>query len=405
MLSGMKKFFASLFLLEICLLHGATPHAYVTNLDNGTVSVIDVERDTVQKISGFSSPRVVDVTPDGLYAYVGSDDNTLRIIDTSTNLLLPTVIDVNQPSAIAILPNGEYVYVASNDDTVSVVSTTTHAIVATVTGFSNVQDIVVTNARAYVTNAANDTVSVIQTSDNTVIDTITGFSAPLGISITPDETRVYVTNLGNNTISVIRTSDNTVIDTIPGFNSPRYGAVTPDGAYIFVSDYGSNSLIVIRTSDNTVVDTIAIPQPTSVAITPDGTAGYAASQPQAVGKFRTADRSLLRTFSGFSSPSNTAMALTDPPLGVLSGFSGKDRFLLQTEYFRHIRWSPSTGSPLFYHIYRDEGLTDFAGRVDGETLEFIDHNCPKKGAITYYVTALYDNGFTSSVGSVRLAPH
>lgn len=400
----MKRILGTFIFLGIGFFLEATPHAYITNHNSGSVSVIDVATDFVQTIYGFSSPRVISVTPNGLFAYVGCDDNTIRIIDTSTNIVLPTIIELNQATASAITPNGEYLYIASNDDNVYAISTITNTIVDSVGGFSNIQDIQITpdNAYAYVSNSDSNTVSVIRTSDNTIVQTIGGFHKPLGLSISPIGDYSYVTNIGNNTVSVIQLSNNTIIDVIGGFNSPRYGAVTPDGDYVFVSDLGSNSIIIIQTSDNSIIDSIPISRPTSVALTPDGKFGYVASKERSIAKFSTSDLSIFLLDQNFAVPSNISIGSTNPITRTLSGFSGRDHFLTQTEYYHHIQWSPPSQNPIAYLIFRDGALTDFAGRVDGDILEFKVHNLQKHQGATYHIVALYENGFTSSIGSIQL---
>ena len=150
-----------------------TPHVYVTDQLGMSVQVIDVSNDSVQTINGFNGPHVIKVTADGTLAYVGSDDDTLRIIDTATNTVLPTVVNIQRPAALAITPDGKFVYVISST-----------------------------------------AVIVVQTSDNTVLTEITGFQKPEDVKITPNGEFAYVTDAGAGTVSVISTASNTIVDTI-----------------------------------------------------------------------------------------------------------------------------------------------------------------------------------------------
>lgn len=384
-----------------------SPHAYVTNQYDGTINIINVETDTIQTIGGFSNLRVVVISPDGLYAYVGSDDGNIRVIDTRTNTVLPVVILVNQPSALAITRDGAYIYAASNDDTVNVISTATYAQVDSISGdFSNIQDLVATpdGNFIYVTDSGNNNVFVIRISDNTVVDTITGFSEPLGISISPDGAYVYVTNNSNGTLSVIRTSDNTITQVVGGFTNPRYGAVTPDGAFLYVSSLGDNRVVVLRTSDYTEVDSISVVRPVALAVTPDGSAIYIARNQEAILKYRTSDRVLLSTTEGLASPSNISMALTDPPSDHICVFSSRDCRLFQSDVYVEVKWAASAGSPEAYLIFRNRDLTDLIGEVAPNVLHFREHNVKKHHVYTYYVAAQYADGFLSTVGNVEITP-
>jgi YVTN family beta-propeller protein len=72
----------------------AAKHAYATNFNSGTVSVIDAATNTVVGLPiavGTIAPGVA-VTPDGKKVYVTNPgSNTVSVIDTATNTLAPPV--------------------------------------------------------------------------------------------------------------------------------------------------------------------------------------------------------------------------------------------------------------------------------------------------------------------------
>ncbi|MBZ5493950.1 MAG: YncE family protein [Acidobacteriia bacterium] len=79
------------------------------------------------------------ITPDGSRVYVSNGFDAVSIIDTATNTLEPSPIQVGQFSAgVAVTPDGASVYVANQgSNNVSVISTATNTVVATVpAGFS-----------------------------------------------------------------------------------------------------------------------------------------------------------------------------------------------------------------------------------------------------------------------------
>lgn len=391
-----------LLLKSLCF--AVTPHAYVTNLNSGTVTVIDVAHDTVQTIYGFTNPRTVVVTPNGQYAYVGCDDNTVRIIDTKTNTVLSTVIEVSHPTALAVSPDGLYVYVASDNDTLNAISTETNEIVGTVGGLSNVQDVVITadNAFAYVTNEGNDTVSQIRLSDYTIVDTLEGFNKPQGISISPDSTYAYVTNIGNGKVTVVQLSDNTIHTEISGFGNPQYGAPTPDGKYVYVSDMGYDKVVRIRTSDFTIANAISVAKPSSLAISPDGAYLYSSENDTAVDKFKIADHSLVYKVENLGLPSNISMANTDPDTHCLLGYQDVCQQKCGKDFRNVIIWNAAAGNPVAYQIFRDSSRTHLLGEVNGNTLHFEDRHRHHHRVYDYYVTALYADGFSTSVGTVQV---
>jgi YVTN family beta-propeller protein len=82
--------------------------AFVTNLDGGTVSTIDVKTRTKHPtdIAVGAGPVGVAVTPDGKTAYVANQGiGTVSTIDVKTRTKYPTDIAVGtQPVAVAITP-------------------------------------------------------------------------------------------------------------------------------------------------------------------------------------------------------------------------------------------------------------------------------------------------------------
>ena len=106
--------------------------AYVTNLDDGTVSVIDTATNTVVgSITVGGWPFGVAFLPNGTRAYVTDGyHNTVSVIDTVTKKVVGLPIAVGHyPVAVAITPDGTRAYVTNGDDgTVSVIDTVTNTV-------------------------------------------------------------------------------------------------------------------------------------------------------------------------------------------------------------------------------------------------------------------------------------
>ena len=174
-----------------------------------------------------------------------SPSGTVSVIDTGDNTVVDTVQVGFSPRGVAVAPDGKHVYVANygqflNDGSVSVIET------------------------------LNET--------DTVVATIPVGGGASGVAVTPDGTHVYVTNALSDTVSVIDTTTNTVVQTIPVGSAPLYIAVTPDGKTVYVSNVDPyTSVSVIDTATNTVVKTVGVPYSSSIAVAPDGTHVYVAS--------------------------------------------------------------------------------------------------------------------------------
>ncbi|MCO1602093.1 YncE family protein [Desulfosporosinus nitroreducens] len=216
-------------------------NAYITNLVNDTVTVINTATNTILTtipLPAGSGPIGIAITPDGSRAYVTNFANdTVTVINTATNTILTTILVLPAGSAsngIAITPDG---------------------------------------LRAYVTNLVNSTVTVIDTATNTILTTIPlpAGSGPIGIAITPDGSRAYVANLGG-TVTVINTARNTILTTIPfpAGSAPAGIAITPDASRAYVTNPGTNDTVtVLDTVLNAVIGTLpAGTGPIGIAITP-----------------------------------------------------------------------------------------------------------------------------------------
>src|SRR5437762_1855554 len=197
------------------------PQAYITNLSDGTVSVIDTASNTVMATVPVGNfPNGVAVTPDGAHVYVANVvDGTVSVIETAGNTVTATVPVGLFPFGVAVTPDGAHVYVA---------------------------------------NQGGGNVSVIATASNTVTATVTVGPSPTGVAVTPDGTRVYVANFNADTISVIATASNTVTATVTVGANPAGVAVTPDGARVYVANQNSNNVAMIATASNTVTATVLV---------------------------------------------------------------------------------------------------------------------------------------------------
>jgi uncharacterized protein (TIGR03437 family) len=216
-------------------------------------------------------------------AYVANfGSNNVSVIDTSSNIVIATVMVGSQPQGIAVTPDGASVYVANCGGDIFVIDTATNKVSTKFPAGACPTGVVITpdGTRAYVTLTNANSVAAIDTSTNTVMTKIPVGPAPSGIAITPDGTHVYVPSVGmsSSSVSVIDTSSNSVAATVTLGDVGSVGiAITPDGTRAYVAN-ALGSVSVIDTASNTVADTITVANvadsPVGIAITPDGTRAY-----------------------------------------------------------------------------------------------------------------------------------
>lgn len=224
-----------------------------------------------------------------LFAYVVNVfDNTVSVIDTSTEKVVATIAVPNSPFRLAVTPDGSRVFVTSTGGaSVSVIDTATNSVIGIIPVGAEALDVAITpdGSRAYVTvNQPAPSVTVIDTATDTVVDVIQGFTFPSGIAITPDGRHAYVGDSNSQgVVDVFDTATNTKTDAIffPGFD-PNQISITPDGTLAYVTLFNPienkpGAISVISTANNSKIQEItdrAQFDPEVVAFTPDSTTAY-----------------------------------------------------------------------------------------------------------------------------------
>jgi YVTN family beta-propeller protein len=283
-----------LFVATFATVLGGDPsladNAYIANVNDGTVSVIDTSTNTVTTtIPGFNRPSGVAATLDGRKVYVVNQaGDSVSVIDTANNSVTATV-PVTGPFEVAVSPNGSRLYVGySHHSSIYVIDTSSNTITGSIP-LTSVNDyyasapygIVVSpdGARLYVViNTGTDyppsyDLEVIDTQTNDVIQIIPVGAWPFGVAVSPNGDRVYVANVNGNSVSVIDTTSYNVT-TINNIGFQPYGlVVTPDNTKVYVSNNGggSNKVSVIDVPSGEVVKTIPVsPCPYGIDVTADG---------------------------------------------------------------------------------------------------------------------------------------
>jgi YVTN family beta-propeller protein/uncharacterized repeat protein (TIGR03803 family) len=297
------------------------PFAYVANINDNTVSVINIPTSTVvNTIPVGSGPWGVAVSPNQTQVYVTNNHgNNVSVIDTTSSTVVATIPLQSSPFGVAFTPDGLSAYVVNgSSDSVSVINTASQAVVATVpveSGPVGVAMAVTSNGTfAYVTNSASNSVSVIAVASNTVLTTIPVGSGPRWVAVAPNSSLAYVENAGSNNVSVISIATNTVTATIPVGTSPFGAAFTPDGSFAYVVNSGSDTVSVIETKSGTVSATVTgFDNPVHVALSTDGASAYVTNlNANDVSVISTASNTITGTVAVGSGPIGIAIASAPP---------------------------------------------------------------------------------------------
>ncbi|MEO8948323.1 MAG: gliding motility-associated C-terminal domain-containing protein [Mucilaginibacter sp.] len=144
---------------------------------------------------------------------------------------------------------------------------------APITGTFTVTPIIRT--LAYIPNSTSGTVSVLDSYSQSAPIVIPTGVAPIGVAISPDNTRVYISDIITGTISVIDAATNTVSSAIPGASAPMGMAITPDGKYLYVANTQSNDIWKINTATKSITPITTTHPSELMVMHPDGSKVYA----------------------------------------------------------------------------------------------------------------------------------
>ena len=215
----------------------------------GTIGIIDVAGSvmTASACVGPSPTFVLDTGAFNQKAFVlDSTDNTVRVVDLTTNLVAG-----NQPTVGA---NPVWAALSAN------------------------------STQVYVANQGSNTLSVIDIATQAVVATIPTGSGPAYIAVDKGLNRVYVSNRNDNTVSIYDAAQSplALLRTVSVGNSPQAIAVLRDGSKAYVANTGSPFVTEIKslgfqTTNINVVDPVAVPGATVtwVARSASGTKAYA----------------------------------------------------------------------------------------------------------------------------------
>jgi YVTN family beta-propeller protein len=293
--------------ITVSVLNG--PIAYVTEIGGGSngpsnVTPINTENNTPgRSITGIGdAPLAIAITPDGTTAYVASDTGTITPVNLVAGLAeTPITIPNSYLGAIAITPNGSTAYVGDEvTDAVIPINLATETVgtpIPTCTVPDDVPaDIVISpdGSTAYVACPLGGTVVPINTSTNTAGSPISAGEGPEGLAITPDGATLYAANFGaygvvngqvmqisdGTTVTPIDTATDTTGTPITVGSEPSSVAITPDGTTAYVVNLASNTVTPIDIATNSAGSPIALNATLTgtpgfqIAITPDGTTAY-----------------------------------------------------------------------------------------------------------------------------------
>ncbi len=268
--------------------------AVTTNILSQNASVLDAATGNVLAVVPVGArPADVEITPDRSKAVVANLDSTFAsVIDLSTYAVTNVPIST-RGSEVDISPDGVYAYVAvvSNGDGVWRI----HLPTATVAGaklatgdmgsifylFQQASGMTLSpdGATLAVCGSFTNNVTLIDTASWTVAANVPVGTFPVRAAFSADSQTVYVANKNVNTISELRNTGTWgVVRTIPVGAQPFEMAVDSPGQRLYVANAQSQNVGVVDLVTGTMTSTIAVPNaPQALSLAPGGACLFCAS--------------------------------------------------------------------------------------------------------------------------------
>lgn len=190
--------------------------------------------------------------------YVGLfGDNSIGVIDTSTNRMVKTIPIPTGPHGLVITPDGTTVYASSDGDAVvSVISTSTDEVTSGIDVGMMPHGLAITpdGSRVLVAGFGTDQIEAIDTRTNQIAWK-TSVRQPHNIAITPDGTTAYAASQAQDgpSLAVLDLATGTLSSSVPLDHTPRALTVSPDGEYVDFTQAGVDSLQVLGRDSNELI--------------------------------------------------------------------------------------------------------------------------------------------------------
>jgi YVTN family beta-propeller protein len=250
--------------------------AYVTDDRNAYLSVISTEaRSVVSRIPVDSSPRGVAVTPDGTTALVAcfgkARVDVVDLVLAETRMAIPVAAG---PGSVAIAPDGARAYVSHslNEGHVTEIDIATAKATAEIDVKGAPQFLVVTNdgSKVLAPEFLSGEVLSIDTVTHAITHVPTGHAHATDVAVSPVGTRAYVAHSPSEPLTVLDTDTLQVLGSIdaPGTSV----AVASDGTRLYTN--GCSGLCVVDLAIESLLGTVPTAGPFKIALTPDGALAF-----------------------------------------------------------------------------------------------------------------------------------
>lgn len=257
----------------------ATGLAYVTNLSQNTLSVVDLMTRTIipPVIPTGASPRFLLVGPDGTKIYVANfAERSVSVIDAGNHHLIKNILVSQEPIGLALTPDGKTLQVFNLlSGLVTLIDVINDVAIGTIPWRGHIPGTPFSpdGKWAYPYSFDGQSTAAVDNTGSRIPSVVIGDTTTFGATVvSPDGTRVYTTNRG--IVKVYNEADNTLITTIDlaghtEGNNINGLALSPDGNILYATYGNDDQIFVVDTQGFEIITTLDGGRlPYAIAISP-----------------------------------------------------------------------------------------------------------------------------------------
>lgn len=191
-------------------------------------------------------------------------------IDTASNAVIANIEVGNEPFDVAISPSGGFAYVTNRaDDSISVIDTSTNLVIDEVPVGATPEGVAAGGGEIYVTNDSSNTVTVIRELDLQIVGTVLVGAGPLGVAVSPDGLTGVVSNDQGGSVTIFQTGVQIVTGEVLVGSNPAGIAIFPDSTQAAVANTTNGSVSIFGLDGSPGITVSVFGSPAEVAITPE----------------------------------------------------------------------------------------------------------------------------------------
>ncbi|MCZ7574362.1 MAG: beta-propeller fold lactonase family protein [Ardenticatenaceae bacterium] len=202
-------------------------------------------------------------SPDGRWVYVtNTDEGSVSVIDTTTWQVVDTIPDLPEPHDGELTPDGRRLYLATaGDNTLTVVDTNTRQVIQTFAVGKKPRGVVAGGANGemvYITNKGDGTLSIIDVPAGQVKAMVPVGEGAHALRLSPDGQTVYVALSKEDAVALVDAATGQVRTKLPVGKTPEQLDLSQDGRWILASNNGEATVSIIDLAQGEVVATVAV---------------------------------------------------------------------------------------------------------------------------------------------------